>query len=316
MKELSTAALWHRGGLGWGPLARRVWRQFWVRQMPGRCAELAYYFLFAVFPLLLFLSTLLGYVAGANTRLSRLLFAFVARVAPSPDVTALLHTTLDQVSRERHGAQLWLSLVATVWVTSNAVLAVVRTLNAACGLRETRPWWRRRLLAIGLTVGFALLAAISLVLLLFGRELGEALADQYGMGAPFMATWHMLHWPAVLCFALLSFEAMYNYAPCREAGARHPWGTPGAVVGVLLWVGASFGLRLYRSAGYAATAYGSLGAVIVLLLWFYLTAVALVVGGDVNAEIERHPARPKRQAAGGSVVAWRRQRRREPRATR
>jgi membrane protein len=301
VRDLARDELWRRGGLSWGQLATRVWRQFWANQMPGRCAELAYYFLFAVFPLLLFLSTMLSYTTTANSHLRKLLFAYVARVAPSADVTTLLHNTLDQITRERRGGQLSLSLIATVWVASNAIVAVVRTLNTACGLQETRPWWHRRLIAIALTLGFAVLIVSALMLLLYGHEIGETLADQFGMGVAFFTAWHLLHWPLVLGFALLSFEAIYNYAPCREAGAPRPWGTPGAVVGVLLWVGASLGLRLYLGnvQSYAASTYGSLGAVIVLLLWFYLTALALVVGGDVNAEISRHPSPASRRRAGG-----------------
>jgi membrane protein len=278
---------------------KRVWRRFWATQMPGRCAELAYYFLFAVFPLLLFLSTLMGYVAGVNSRLRGLLLAFVGRVAPTREVTSLLYNTLDQVSSERHGGRLSLSLLATIWVASNAVLAVVRTLNTICGLKETRSWWQRRLVAIGLTVGYVVLSAGALLLLLYGRELGESLAA-------FMATWHVMHWPLLLLFALLSFEAMYNYAPCRERGTSRPWGTPGAVLAVVVWMVASMGLRFYLTMvrGYAATtAYGSLGAVIVLLLWFYLTAVSLVVGGDLNAEIDRLMPRRKRQRAAAAAAA-------------
>jgi membrane protein len=297
-------SMWRRGGLSWWQLLRRVWREIWADQVPGRCAELAYYFLFSVFPLLLFLTTLLGYLAGLSERLRHVLFLYVARFAPSPEVTALLNNTLDQITRGRGGAKLSLSLLAALWVASSGMLAVGRTLNSAFGLEETRPWWRRRLVAVGLTVGFAALIVSALFVILYGREIGKALADQLGLASVFVAAWHVLRWPLVLAFVLISFEAIYNFAPNLGARAHRPWGTPGAVIGVSLWLLVSFGLRLYLGEvrEYSGM-YGSLGAVIVLLLWFYLTAFAIVVGGEVNSVIMRQIAALRRSGARADTGA-------------
>jgi membrane protein len=297
-------SMWRRGGLSWWQLLRRVWREIWADQVLGRCAELAYYFLFSVFPLLLFLTTLLGYLAGTSERLRHVLFLYVSRFAPSPEVTALLNNTLDQITRGRGGAKLSLSLLAALWVASSGMLAVGRTLNSAYGLAETRRWWQRRLVAVGLTVGFTALVASALIVILYGREIGEALADQLGIASVFVAAWHVLRWPLVLAFVLVSFEAIYNFAPSLGARAHRPWGTPGAAIGVSLWLLVSFGLRLYllEVRDYAST-YGSLGAVIVLLLWFYLTAFAIVVGGEVNSVIARQIAAPRRSGARAGTGA-------------
>jgi membrane protein len=296
--------MWRRGGLSWWQLTRRVWREIWVDQVPGRCAELAYYFLFSVFPLLLFLTTLLGYLAGTSERLRHVLFLYVSRFAPSPEVTALLNNTLDQITRGRGGARLSLSLLAALWVASSGMLALGRTLNSAFGLEETRRWWQRRLVAVALTVAFTALIVSALIVILYGRQIGEALADQLGMASMFVAAWHVLRWPLVLAFVLVSFEAIYNFAPSLGARAHRPWGTPGAVIGVSLWLAVSFGLRLYlyEVSSYALT-YGSLGAVIVLLLWFYLTAFAIVVGGEVNSVITRQIAAQRRSAARADTGA-------------
>jgi membrane protein len=297
-------SMWRRGGLSWWQLMRRVWREIWVDQVPGRCAELAYYFLFSVFPLLLFLTTLLGYLAGTSERLRHVLFLYVSRFAPSPEVTALLNNTLDQITRGRGGARLSLSLLAALWVASSGMLALGRTLNSAFGLEETRRWWQRRLVAVALTVAFTALIVSALIVILYGRQIGEALADQLGMASMFVAAWHVLRWPLVLAFVLVSFEAIYNFAPSLGARAHRPWGTPGAVIGVSLWLAVSFGLRLYlyEVSSYALT-YGSLGAVIVLLLWFYLTAFAIVVGGEVNSVITRQIAAQRRSAARADTGA-------------
>jgi membrane protein len=280
--------MWRRGGLTWWQLAVRVWRAFWAGQLAGRCAELAYYFLFSVFPLLLFLTTLIGYLAGPESRLRLLLFRYLDRFSPSAEVTELLRGTLDQVIAGRGGARLSLSLLAALWVASAGMLAVARTLNAAYEIEETRPWWKRRLVAVALTVGFAVLIICALTVILYGHHIGEAIAESLGVGSAFVVAWQVARWPLVLTFALLSFDSIYNFAPDVAPALRRCWATPGAAVGMSLWLAVTFGFRLYlyEVRGYATT-YGSLTAVIVLLLWFYLTALSIMVGGEVNSVISK-----------------------------
>ena len=285
------ASLWTRAGLSWKQLGLRLWRQIWEDELLGRCAELAYFFLFSVFPLLLFLTTLLGYVAEANPRLQVDLFRYLARISPSGEVTDLINHTLTEIRNARTGVKLYLSLATAIWVASNGMLAVARTLNTACGLKESRPWWRKRIMAILLTLAFAALIVCALSMIFYGAEIGEAMAEPMGAGILFAALWHStLRWLLLLIFVVLSFEIVYNFAPNIRPRERS-WASPGAVTGVGLWLLASFGLRLYlvyfRS---YTTAYGSLGAVILLLVWFYLTAFAILMGGEVNSEIARELA--------------------------
>ncbi|HKI06293.1 MAG TPA: YihY/virulence factor BrkB family protein [Thermoanaerobaculia bacterium] len=281
-------SLWTRAGLTWKQLGMRLWRQIWEDELLGRCAELAYFFLFSIFPLLLFLTTLLGYLAQASTSLRWNLFWYLARVSPSRDVVALLNNTLTEITVARTGAKLYLSLAVAVWMASNGMLAVSRTLNTACGLKETRKWWRRRLIALVLTCTVTVLIVCALALIFYGGTIGETLADRLGIGAAFAITWKVVQWLLVLVFAAIAFEMVYNYAPNLGDSPNRQWGTPGAVTGVALWLAASFGLRLYLSYFHAyTTAYGSLGAVILLLVWFYLSAFALLMGGEVNSEIGR-----------------------------
>jgi len=284
-------SLWTRAGLTWRQLGWRLWRQVYEDELFGRCAELAYFFLFSIFPLLLFMTTLLGYLAEANPRLQRSLFHWMGRVSPSRDVTALLNHTLMEIRSARTGTKLYLSLAAAVWVASNGMLAVSRTLNTACGLKETRPWWMRRLVAIALTLSFSVLIVSALFLIFYGAAVGEAIADRLGVGTVFAVSWHFFRWPLILVFVVLSFEMVYNYAPNLGTVQSRSWGSPGAVTGVGLWLLASFGLRIYLDYFHSYTAaYGSLGAVIVLLVWFYLTAFAILMGGEVNSEISRELA--------------------------
>ena len=170
------SGIWRFGGLTWWRLLVRVYRQAMRDQLLGRAAELAYFFLFSVFPLLLFLTTLFGYVAWGNWQLRHELFQYLSTVAPSPEVTVLLQTTLDEVAKARGGGKLSLSLLAAVWVASNGMLAVGRTLNTAWGLQESRPWWMRRALAVVLVTVFAVLILIGLIAVFFGRWIAERLA--------------------------------------------------------------------------------------------------------------------------------------------
>jgi membrane protein len=291
-------SLWTRGGLTWKELGLRLWRQIWEDEVLGRCAELAYFFLFSVFPLLLFLTTLLGYVAEANTELRWDVFLYLSRISPSQEVTSLLHDTLNEVTSSRTGTKLWLSLAAAVWVASNGMIAVGRALNTACGLKETRRWWKRRIIAVVLTLTFSVLIICALVLIFYGSSIGNALAGRLGIGWAFAVFWRMAQWVLILVFVVISFEMLYNYAPNLGPSPYREWATPGAVTALILWLAASYGLRVYLAYFHAfTTTYGSLGAVILLLVWFYLTGFAILMGGEVNSEIGKEITR-KLEAEG------------------
>lgn len=284
-------SLWTRAGLTWKQFFMRLWRQIWEDEVLGRCAELAYFFLFSVFPLLLFLTTLLGYLAETNPALRLDLMTYLIRISPSPDISALLTGTLQEITMARTGTKLWLSLAAAIWIASNGMIAVGRTLNTACGLKETRRWWKRRIIAVLLTLTFSVLTVGALILIFYGGAIANGLAEWFGHGSFFATGWRILQWPLILVFAVISFEMVYNYAPNLGETPNRQWGTPGAVTGVTLWLIATFGLRLYLAYfRNFTTAYGSLGAVILLLVWFYLTAFAILMGGEVNSEIGRELA--------------------------
>lgn len=280
--------LWTRAGLTWRGLGMRLWRQIWEDDVLGRCAELGYFFLFSVFPLLLFLTTLLGYLAGASSQLRWNLFWYIARLSPSQEVTALLADTLNEITVAKSGVKLYVSLILAIWVASNGMLAVGRTLNAAYGFRETRRVWLRRPLAMALTVVFAILVAGALILVFYGGRIADALAARVVFGPTLLVLWHLLRWPLVVAFLVLSFDLIYNFAPNLRGSMDRYWLTPGAVTGVVLLLGASYLLRSYLAYFHRlTTAYGSLGAVILLLLWFYLIGFAILMGGEVNSEIAR-----------------------------
>lgn len=276
-------SMWRLRGRQWLTLWRGVVRQIGEDDILGRAAELAYFFLLSVFPLLLFLTTLLGYLAQGE--LSSELFGYVSTLSPSGDITSLLRGTLLEITLARSGWKLWLGLAVALIAASNAVIAIGRVLNRAYGYPERRLWIVRAGLAVLVTAVFAVLSAAVLAVLLFGEHLAVLLAEALGMHAVFGAVWAVVQGLAMLVLAVLAFDLIYNFAPATTPADR-VWLTPGAVFGVALWLGASLGFRLYLIYfGYYSRIYGSLGAVILLLLWFYLTGAALLIGGEVNSEI-------------------------------
>lgn len=275
---------WKRGGLGWGELSKRVWGQINEDDIFGNAAKLSYYFLLAVFPLLLFLTTLLGYFADAGTKLRAELLHLLATVVPA-DASSLIFKTIDEVQQHAGGGKLSFGILATLWAASNGMGALTDALNVAYEVRETRPWWKSRLVAVVLTIVLSVLILSALVLVLFGGDVAEWVAAHWMFGSFFVVAWKIAQWIVVLAFVLLAFALMYYFAPDVHV-RRWQWITPGTCIGVALWLLVSFAFRLYLHFfnSYSAT-YGTLGAVIILMLWFYLTGAAILVGGEINSEI-------------------------------
>lgn len=251
----------------------------------GRAAQLSYYFLLALFPLLLFLINILGYVAQQGTIFRDKLLVYLAALMPA-SAFLLVHNTLDEISAASGKGKLSFGLLAALWAASNGVGAISDTLNIAYNVKEKRPWWKVRLICVGLTVALAILILAALAIVLYGGTIGEALAARYGFSKLFTIVWKIVQWPIALLFVLTTFNLIYNFAPNIPSHARRLI-TRGAFAGVGLWLLVSFGFRLYLGFfdSYSVT-YGSLGAVIILMLWFYLSGVAILIGGEVNSEYQ------------------------------
>ena len=159
------------------------------------------------------------------------------------------------------------------------------TLNAAYDITEGRPWWKVRLTAIGLTVGLALFILISMTLVVAGPTLAEKVAEAMRLGPVFTWTWKILQWPLVFALVASAVALVYYFAP--DAEQDWIWITPGSVLATMLWIVASLAFRVYVTnfASYNET-YGAIGGVMVLLLWFYVSGIALLIGAELNAEIE------------------------------
>ena len=277
-------------------LLARVWARANRDDVFGRSAQLAYYFLLALFPLLFFLITLFGYFAGAGSSLQLKLITYLGSVIPG-SALRLVTATIDEVVAARGGGKLSFGLLAAIWAASSGVGALGETLNIAYDVPETRPWWKVRLISIALTIALAVLIVASLLIVLYGGRLGNFLAGSVDESDAFAIIWKILQWPIAFAFVFLAFDLIYQFAPnlkARRRGSRLPagdyrrrWFSPGVVVAVILWLLVSLGFRLYLHFfnSYSAT-YGSLGALIILMLWFYLTGAAILLGGEINCELE------------------------------
>jgi membrane protein len=284
------ASLWKLGGLSWRSLAKRVWADLGKDDIFGRAAQLSYYFLLALFPLLLFLTSVIGLILGSETGLRQSLFNYLGKVLPS-SASELVSNTLFEVSSASGGGKISFGVLAALWAASNGMGAISESLNVAYHVKETRAWWKQRLIAVGLTVALAVLIITALVIVLYGGRIADSLATTYGLGGSFTLAWKILQWPIVLAFLFVGFALIYYWAPdLKDQDWR--WVTPGSIVAVILWLLVSFAFRLYLHYfnSYSKT-YGSLGAVIILMLWFYLTGAAILIGGEVNSDIEAAAAR-------------------------
>jgi membrane protein len=212
------------------------------------------------------------------------LLAYARDMLPT-DAAATLERTLIEILNVRRGGLLSIGVLAALWASSNGMASVMSTMNRVFDVTERRSWLRRRLVAVALTLAFSGFIIATLSLMVFGKVLGAVVAAWFGLGAVFTVLWNVISIPLVIGCALLGIELVYYLAPAGTQ--RWRWITPGAALALCAWLTMSFGLRIWVSkfANYSAT-YGSIGGVILLMLWLYLTSYVLLVGAEVDAEID------------------------------
>lgn len=166
--------------------------------------------------------------------------------------------------------------------------ANIETLNTAYDIQEGRPWWKVRLTAILLTIGLAIFIVVAFALVIAGPTLAERLAEYFYLGAAFEWTWKILQWPVVFALVSVGIAIVYYFAP--DAEQDWVWLTPGSILATLLWLAASLGFKYYITTFGGFESYGVVGGVMVLMLWFYLSALVILLGAELNAEIEHASA--------------------------
>lgn len=269
--------------LPWRRIVAATFRETIEDDAQGLAAQLSFHFFLSLFAMLLALVGFaslfpLGDLADQFTR-------FLAPVAPAP-VLALIRKQMVAISQRPDSGVLTIGLLTALWSASAAMGAVVNALNRARGVEETRPWWRVRLVSLLLTLGMTVFILMSLSLVLAGPQAADLLSRWFGLSAIFSWTWKIIQWPISFALVVTGVGLVYHFAPNIQQ--RWRWFTPGSLTATALWLVGSLGFRVYvvSFSSYEAT-YGTLGGVIVVLLWFYVSGLAIVVGVEMDAEIER-----------------------------
>jgi membrane protein len=255
--------------------------EFIEDDMTTYAAALAYQTLFSLFPFVLFLVALLGFLqipAFFDWLLDQ------ARTVLPEQAMGIVEQVIGQIRGQSSGGLLSLGIIIALWAASSAVRMLMNALNAAYDVAEDRPAWKRYLLSIFYTIVLAVVIILAVGLMLVGPQVMEWLADQIGLGPLFVTLWAWLRLPVAILLLMVVVALVYYLFPNVDQPFRFI--TPGSVLAVVVWIAASFGFSFYVSnfASYSAT-YGSLGAVIVLLLYFFVSAAVLLFGAEVNAQI-------------------------------
>ena len=287
--------------LSWFELGRRTWREVIEDDVLGLAAQLSYYFFLALFPAILFLLALASFFSLSNITddVARSLGPFV-----SPQVLELIQEQMRRLANNDNSGLLTFGVAGALWSSSAAIVSIVGALNRAYDIEEARPWWKVRLIAIALTLGVAVIVIIALSLVLVGPTLASALGRVTGLGAPFEWTWLVLQWPLVFALVAIAIGLIYYFGP--DAEQDWVWITPGAIAATILWLVVSLLFKMYVAnfTDYEGS-YGVVGAVIVVLLWFYLSGIAILTGAELNAEIEHaspHGKGPGEKNAQGRLL--------------
>ncbi len=268
--------------LTWRELLARTVREALGDNIFGMAAQLSYYFFFSLFPALLLLMAIASYFP-VQTLVNDVLTA-LGGFAP-PEAISIITDQIKKITEAKPGGLLTFGVAAAIWSSSSAMSAVINTLNNAYDIEEGRPWWKVQLTAISLTLGVAVFILISFALVIVGPALAGKLAVWMQLGPAFEWTWKILQWPVVFALACTGIGLIYYFAP--DADQDWVWITPGSLFATTLWLIASLGFKYYvvNISSYSASS-GAIGGVMVLMLWFYISGAVILLGAEMNAEIE------------------------------
>ena len=246
-------------------------------------AALAYYFVLSFFPALIFLSAVVAYLPVPD--LFNQALALMARFLPA-DAMGLVRRVLADIVSPNKAAFLSVGILGTLWAVSGGFAAMIEALNIAYEVRDDRPFWKTRPLAVGLAFLCGALLLIALLVMVVGPRFAEWLAGKVHLYRLFVLLWPSIHWTIAIGFTVLAVEALYFLAP--NVRQRFRATLPGAVVAVGCWIGLSYLLGLYfRHFGAFNKTYGTLGAAIALMTWLYWTGFAILVGAALNEELAK-----------------------------
>ncbi|MCA0149970.1 YihY/virulence factor BrkB family protein [Rossellomorea vietnamensis] len=261
----------------WKGFSKSLFANISANDVTGLAAQIAYYFLLSLFPLLIFIVSLLPYLPFEQGDILGLVRDF----APG-ETMSMIEETLQDVMSNRNSGLLSVSIIATIWSASNGMNAIVKSLNRAYDVEETRSFIATRLMSILLTFAMILVFVIALLLPVFGKQIGLFLFSQFGFSDQFLTIWNGIRWAITHIILFIIFVGLYYFAPSKRIKCLSAF--PGAIFATLGWVLASLAFSYYVGSygNYSAT-YGSIGGIIVLMIWFYLTGIIIMIGGEINA---------------------------------
>jgi membrane protein len=281
-------SLWNLQGVPARVVASRTWKSLQDDRIFGHAAELAFYFLFALFPTLFCASSVLGLAARSAQQFYDQLLVYLALVIPTGALGTVLET-FNQTTAAATSGKVTFGLVAAVWSASVGISAVQDTLDVVNKIQKGRSYFVARLYAIAITIVLIVIVTAGLATLLGSDYLSKRAHHDIHYGAlaysaSFTVT--IAGWIVATLLLALSFAVIYRWAPSVKTRRWH-WLTPGGAVGITGWLIASLAFRVYLhfAPSYSVT-YGSLGAVIILLTWFYITGLMLLLGAEIDCEIE------------------------------
>ena len=254
----------------------------------GMAAQLAFFLILAIFPFILFCVAILDAFSSSSPQFATEIFDYLRRLLPAR-VFGLIHAYTEHTLRNPDTAPGLLSvgILGTIWAASGAFSALINALNRAYDVQETRPFWKVRGIAILMTFGLSALILVGALLLIAGPSIGRTIAGVFTLGDEFMVAWNIARWPAALLFMDMTVALLFYFAP--DVNQPFRWITPGGVIGILLWVLASVAFNLYLSSDFNSynKIYGSIGTVIILLLYLYISSLTILFGATLNATLVR-----------------------------
>lgn len=247
----------------------------------SRSAELAYYFMLSLFPFLLVLTQVIILLPISSEDI----LSFLSQYAP-PDAMAIIRSNLQLIIGQTHGGVLSFGLVATIWAASNGINAIIRAFNDAYDVEDKRNYFVARGVSILLTVIMIFVIVFALLIPVFGKVIAEFLFEFIGISDRFLSTWSIIRWTISFIILMLVFTVLYSLGPSKVVHVKKVfWGSLFATFG---WILSSLGFAFYvDNFGNFTGHYGSLGGIIVLMIWFYISALVVVVGGELNAFIKQ-----------------------------
>jgi membrane protein len=269
-------------GLSWRELIRTIWRRSASDNVVDRAAQLAFWFLLGFFPMLLAVTSIVSMIGPAPGAQGTPM-KYVGEVLPST-ASKLVRQVLAQTTGS---GRVWFSLLFALWSSSSATAGLIDTLNAIYDVQESRPWWKSRLIAVILAIVIGVLLTSALIIVMYG----PAILLRIAPGSAILYACKIAQWPAAALLLILTLIGLFRSAPNIQ-GQKWKWLLPGSIVATAIWIAVSVLFKLYvRHFSDFGLLYGSLGTLVILMFWFYLSGTAILLGAEINAILENAAAR-------------------------